>query len=70
MYWTTEEVFFTTGILVVYWEKKECQCAKPHYIQPMTLVEKWNKPILISKEEGLSRIRTRQELLKGTSYEE
>nr|WP_315209536.1 S9 family peptidase [uncultured Flavobacterium sp.] len=49
MYGTTEEVFFTNWDFGgAYWEKDNAVAQKAYTIfNPMTLVEKWNKPILI-----------------------
>ena len=49
MYGTTEEVFFTNWDFGgAYWEKDNAVAQKAYTIfNPMTLVEKWNTPILI-----------------------
>ena len=49
MYGTTEEVFFTNWDFGgAYWEKDNAIAQKAYTIfNPMTFVEKWNKPILI-----------------------
>ncbi len=49
MFGTTEEVFFTNWDFGgAYWEKDNAVAQKAYTIfNPMTLVEKWNKPILI-----------------------
>ncbi|MFV8353009.1 alpha/beta fold hydrolase [Flavobacterium sp. XS2P14] len=49
MHGTTEEVFFTNWDFGgAYWEKNNTTAQKAYTIfNPMTLVEKWNKPILI-----------------------
>ncbi|TDE31766.1 S9 family peptidase [Flavobacterium ranwuense] len=49
MYGTTEEVFFTNWDFGGnYWEKDNAVAQKAYTIfNPMTMVEKWNKPILI-----------------------
>jgi hypothetical protein len=48
MFGTTEEVFFSNWDFGgAYWEK-QCHCSKTYTtFNPMNLVEKWNKPILI-----------------------
>lgn len=62
MYGTTEEVFFTNWDFGgAYWEKDNTVTQKAYTtFNPMTLVEKWNKPILIIQGGKDFRVPTGQ----------